>query len=355
MTVRIRIFVTGGPMRNGFLCSTMALLASIGPALAQAPVPVAPSEKPAPATAPREAPPAPSDTPPAAPEKMPYEAPPPKAVPANPQAVVPANPLAVPATPPAAPVYLEGTLGSMGIPRADDAYASLWDPGSRFYGSTEYIAWKPQNSPSGDDFGARSGGRFTFGYWVIPEQMLGVESTTFLLESGQTTTFGIGGSGKFHAYGSEVNFRRTLCYFGGATFDLLGGFRFLSTDENATVPTIIDSTTHNRYFGVQAGGSFEWEVIARIVVSGFAKIGLGGDAGTHRDSIPGILIIDTNRTRYNFVPEGNINLGYQLTANLRSTVGYNYLHFSSWERPLSGGNGQSMFLQGINVGFMYRF
>lgn len=176
-----------------------------------------------------------------------------------------------------------------------------WGAGGRFYGSAEYILWKIKDQalpPSqlsspftvtgissfqsnltfpngvGVDYGGRSGGRFTAGYYVHPDEILGFEATYFQLENantnifanqvanlptnvtviqnitmpstvqttisqvplnvtlpGQLTVLANGAAGPRNFWGAEINARSTRCYYGGVKFDVIGGFRYLEFGE----------------------------------------------------------------------------------------------------------------------------
>jgi len=126
-------------------------------------------------------------------------------------------------------------------------------------------------------------------------------------------------------WGVEANARRRLAYFGPASFDLIGGVRFIKIKQETSVAesiivsptagagqgtvlfndagqpvgiaeqpedqlfpstatllgtvasTIFDSiSVKNDYYLAQIGGSFEWDISERFYVAGYGKLGFGG-------------------------------------------------------------------------------
>lgn len=295
-------------MRSGIFSSLMVLLAGMGAALAQAPA-----------------------TPPAA---APSE-PPARSAPAQTAADV--------------------SLDDSGPAAGEPASACCPSQDNFCYGDVEYVLWKLRSSPSGDDYGGRSGGRFTFGKWLEPDQVFGCEATGFVLEGGSVTTPGITGAAKASMWGVETNMRSTRCYFGNAAFDLLCGFRYIQVNESVNDSgSRIYATAHNHYFGPQVGASFDWQWGPHVSLSGFAKIGVGAADETAKLTSP-VLIFENRHTRYNYVPELNLTLGYQWTPNLRTTAGYNLLFFNNLERPINLSGGQEFWAQGLSLGLRYRY
>ncbi|GIW79779.1 MAG: hypothetical protein KatS3mg105_1586 [Gemmatales bacterium] len=300
--------------------------------------------------------------------------------------------------------------------------------------------------PAGDvDHGGRSGGRFTLGRRLLSYD-LNVEGTFFQFErrgdafflnqldniplqvtiqqniteqvvSGGTVittqtqeplevtipaTISVqanGTIGPVHFYGAELNLTRERFIFGGVTFDLLGGFRFVNLDEDFRLTEVItlrtaDPTTvvnnglvqpsgtnglaipqvprpvtnlqtlftttsqnsiqtRNRFYGGQVGTAFEWVLGPRLFVNGFGKIAAGGivqsiqlvnfttinsaasgQAFTNGGALTPIAgALQTGRTRYALVPEFNVNVGVQLTSNIKVSVGYNFLYITTVARP----------------------
>lgn len=218
----------GTPMRIGILSSVVALLAGVGPALSQVPVPAATvpaatsspaaAEKPAAAVEaakPKEEAPK-ASTVAAAAEQV--------AMPAEPPHTLAPNFGAAPASP-ARPVIPAPTANGCATGNCGNGACGAGNPcsdvpiiiGNRFYGSAEYILYKIQSAPlpptqltipftvsglnlftSTINFGGtdveldgRSGGRFTVGYWCHSDQLLGIEATYFQLERRQQ---GFGGT-----------------------------------------------------------------------------------------------------------------------------------------------------------------
>lgn len=262
----------------------------------------------------------------------------------------------------------------------------------------------------------RSGSRLTLGSWFDADHSFGAEISFFQLERSTVssranqmnnlelntpffTTFSqtvpgltqplfttvpstlpgtlsvtIAASGSTRLWGAEANVRCQSCSFGGTTFELLGGFRYVDLRESLfvagdlslspsgplfvngtpiTIPASMSSTsdllfTNNQFFGPQVGTSFE-TYINRLSIRGDAKIALGGWhqsvtlAGVTRTNdgtvnVGGQLVapldIGTHsRTRYGVVPELGVHAGYQLSNNLKIFVGYTFVYFQNVARP----------------------
>ena len=173
---------------------------------------------------------------------------------------------------------------------------------------------------------------------------------------------------------AKHNTHGTTC--GGCNYwvSLLGGFRYLQLDEGLSIdeitrvnpalpagsPLFGGSTiamadqfdTHNSFYGAQVGAKAEicW---GRLFVDVQGKVALGvthevvdiqgataitSPAGTTVVTPAGFLASGSNsghftRDRFAVVPEVGINVGYQITKNVRAFVGYNFLYWSSVVRP----------------------
>jgi hypothetical protein len=175
-------------------------------------------------------------------------------------------------------------------------------------------------------------------------------------------------------WGGDVNLRRYLCGNPCNRLDLIGGFRYLSLDERldivesfARVPgsntgigasdvasgQVFDSFhTQNRFYGGQLG--LDWEVRrGRWFVDMTGKVAIGAmhstvsiDGGQNlnlvnggtRTATGGLLALPgnigtTTETKFAWVPELGVTLGYHITPRLRATVGYNLLYASHVLRP----------------------
>ncbi|HUG92708.1 MAG TPA: BBP7 family outer membrane beta-barrel protein [Planctomycetaceae bacterium] len=163
------------------------------------------------------------------------------------------------------------------------------------------------------------------------------------------------------------------CDPSGYSLDLIGGFRYLNLNEDLeitelltflpTAPnppftpgaTILISDrfdTRNSFYGAQIGARGEWRR-GSWFVNATAKLALGNShqevriRGTTVFTNPGgpsvaqpggLLALPTNigtysRDRFAVVPEIGVNLGYQVTNNLRAFVGYSFIYWSSVVRP----------------------
>jgi hypothetical protein len=227
-------------------------------------------------------------------------------------------------------------------------------------------------------------------------------------------------------WGAEANYRRFLAGNCAARLDALVGYRYLDLSERLTVTesfvrlpgsdltvgtpaaagVITDSIrTANHFHGGQIGlaGTIQrgrWSVNTRATIA-FGTVFqsadiTGGQRLTMADgsvvttpggllAVPGANIGHWEQSRFAVVPEIGINLGYQVTQNLKVFVGYNFLAISSVVRPggavnpyidaaripnfLPAGTGTPVtpaqpfpqlhtngyFIQGINFGLMYRW
>ena len=96
-------------------------------------------------------------------------------------------------------------------------------------------------------------------------------------------------------------------------------------------------TATSRFYGVQLGTAFDWDIGYGLFVNGFGKVAIGD---MHQEfklhtTATGFLInpIDDNTTRETdricFIPEFNLNLGYAFTPGMRVYAGWNIIHISS--------------------------
>jgi hypothetical protein len=264
---------------------------------------------------------------------------------------------------------------------------------------------------------ARSGARFTLGWWFDPCEMWAVEGSGFFLgrrtadftassnavpvitrpvflqnlgvEGRQVTAtpgnspgdnpLALAGSIAAHFtsdfWGAEANVRKRLCCGCDYQVDLLGGFRYLDLKERLLVQedvislrqvvpplavfvpgteTIITDifSTHNQFYGGQVGVNGQLRR-GRFLVDVTGKLALGFNhetvdifgsqfarqpTGQTLAFLGGLLATPTNigtysRDRFGVVPELGVKLGYQLTDQVRLTVGYTFLYWSNVVRP----------------------
>lgn len=191
--------------------------------------------------------------------------------------------------------------------------------------------------------------------------------------------------------GAELNGTLNISRGPGYSFDLLGGFLWLNLDEGLDVfesdtanlaatgvngqPNGVTSSvlvtnlvrqeefhTHNNFYGGDLAARLEWNRY-RVFVNVLGKLGLGavheevtingtasaagnlsltGPNGTQTTSLsgpaPGWLAQSSNighygRDRFAVVPEATVRLGYELTRNLRASLGYTFLYCSEVARP----------------------
>ena len=171
-------------------------------------------------------------------------------------------------------------------------------------------------------------------------------------------------------WGAEGNFRRNLCCGCDYRLDGLFGFRYLELDESLTIGemlavapgvpvfggdriTVLDNfATHNRFYGGQVGldgeirrGRWFADVRGKVALGDVQQVtDINGaqlivtPAGTATSFRGGLLALSTNighftKHRFAVLPEGTVNVGYQVTDHLRAFVGYNFLYVSSVLRP----------------------
>jgi hypothetical protein len=172
--------------------------------------------------------------------------------------------------------------------------------------------------------------------------------------------------------GFDVALRGRMCCGGAFRLDAIVGYRYFRIEDglainenivsgpgNTVVPNganllVTDRfETANTFNGVQTGITGEWHFSERWFISGTGKASFGwidsvanivgattiaapGQAVTH--NVGGLLALSSNVGHYGqsngvIVPELNLNLGYQVTSNLRLRAGYNFLYVNSVARP----------------------
>jgi hypothetical protein len=176
--------------------------------------------------------------------------------------------------------------------------------------------------------------------------------------------------------GADVNILKALCCCCKCDcayqINALAGFRYLDLDEGLSIReeldiapgaplpglagrhiTVLDSfATRNQFYGGQVGVS-GWGVWSGFLLDVRALLALGSTvqtldivgnqvvSGGGLPPVPstgGLLALPSNigsfsRSQFAVVPEITINVGYQLSQNLRAFVGYNFLYWSDVIRP----------------------
>jgi hypothetical protein len=178
--------------------------------------------------------------------------------------------------------------------------------------------------------------------------------------------------------GAELNHRRLLCC--GCDYEVTGlvGFRYLDLNDRLRIEENIVSlrdipgnpgnppisragdqilvfdqfNTSNRFYGGQLGLNAEWRRGAWYLDTG-VKVALGVthqtidiDGGQRITSLDGrvqnfrggLLALPSNighfsQSRFGFVPEVGVKVGYSFTENIRAFVGFDWLYWSSVVRP----------------------
>jgi hypothetical protein len=318
---------------------------------------------------------------------------------------------------------------------------------NRWWIEGEYLLWRVSDFMDGD---TRSGFRVTAGIWADESHCLGFEASFLFLDFKRSTstvlnedlsqtglvgvpvpvtliidapsainpndllTSQITSTSYFRLWGVEGNFRRTVWWIGGLSFDVLAGFRHLNLDEtlnlngdftfqdfNAgettafpTDPRTLNATTldtvqtHDQFYGAQVGASFSWHCY-RVTVDGLAKFAVGGTSEQETSggmtnlgagfvesttgpgfvarpatSLPGGLlsanaITSRSRTRISVLPELKASLGYQVTPNLRAFIAYDFLWWTNVAIISSETTGtfgtKDVWFQGVDFGVQLRF
>jgi hypothetical protein len=213
-------------------------------------------------------------------------------------------------------------------------------------------------------------------------------------------------------WGYEANLRTNICCQCRCYTDLIAGFRALGLDEDLRINeqlmvlrapggmfTVEDRfNVRNRFYGGQVGtvtqyqlGRWSFDFITKLAIgnthqtvdiSGSTLI-LDPRTGSSQN-VGGLLAQRSNighysRDVFGFVPEVNLNVGYQLTDHCRLYLGYNFIYWTNVVRPGNqidpvvntaqlpppqpGGparpaftfRGSDFWAQGINFGLEFRY
>lgn len=222
-------------------------------------------------------------------------------------------------------------------------------------------------------------------------------------------------------YGFDAALRGNMCCTATWRLDALLGYRFLRIEDNLDINETLTAgagapanigvpvgtnvsvadrfQTSNTFNGVQAGVTGEWRFADHWFISGTGKASFGWmnqviningatailvPGGASTQYVGGLLALSSNMGRSSqtdavIIPELNVNLGYQLTSNIRLRAGYSFLYVSSVTRPGSVmdttvnpalippatgatparpttlADHNDLFLQGINAGIEVRY
>jgi hypothetical protein len=178
-------------------------------------------------------------------------------------------------------------------------------------------------------------------------------------------------------YGWDVSLVAGGSRSGPLRVDLLGGFRYLTLEENfdiaqnsvllaggtagfagngllppTTVALLDHFGTRNEFYAGQLGARVQYAG-DRLFISGLGKIGLGSNhevidlsgfttrtgPGVVGGTVPGgLLVLSSNSGRrshdeFAAVPEIGINVGYQVCRSIQVFAGYTFLYWSDVVRP----------------------
>ncbi len=296
------------------------------------------------------------------------------------------QPLPVPiiTTGPASQGASAGNLGAPGTTSLDSPlhygiqgggriYLGGWFDSEHLVGMDGSLFWLDQQSAG---FGAadRSGN----GSVVINEPVAGLSSTQVSALGFGTGGVSVGASSRL--YGGDVNLLYNLYRDNGWTINLVGGYRYIELDESldiignttlfstltytdnagnvlvsappgSTISVLDQFHTRSQFNGGQIGAEFQY-LMGRWSVTGSAKLGIGDtyevisiNGATNVVPVNGSAVplsggnfatIQIGRYASNhfaLAPEGQLNLGYQITPWMRGSLGYNVLYLSSVARP----------------------
>jgi hypothetical protein len=314
-----------------------------------------------------------------------------------------------------APSFVPGLDSPWQPPRTElDDRPNVGPRGYAYYGEVDGMVWWTEREGrvfslgnasrvkdvfgTGADFGAldRPGIQGTFGAWLDPQQIFGIEASGLWLWNrhprwiGGSEDIGIADELGSHFWSCEIDGRAELHRGSCTHLDMLAGFRVVSLDESVEIserdflrPLVTSDRfgTRNSFYGGQLGleGDAHWGNWSLDVL---AKVALGGDCTTVHvngttlaawHDLPGGLIatpaVDgrSSGTAFCVVPQIDITGAYQLTDSIRVTVGYSFLYMSDVARPadqidvLQSGTrrlpsiGSDFWGQGIRVGLEFRF
>ena len=250
-----------------------------------------------------------------------------------------------------------------------------------------------------------SGGNFRIGTWIDSDNTLGVEGRYFFLGQKSTTQTVISPTGaaplaipflipsvtppsqqavRFtNPFGPQIGtltIRQSLqdAEFNGLMnvasgsnlrLDLIGGFRFLEFDEDLAFgfsavfpppapPNVIEATsfrTQNQFYGGQLGARGEYWM-GKLFVNGTCLLALGDMHEVLNANQVTFGFIPPaqgrlTRDRLAYIPEGSINVGYQLTSWARVSAGYNILVANEMAR--AGGSASEPILTPASHGIVF--
>jgi hypothetical protein len=194
----------------------------------------------------------------------------------------------------------------------------------------------------------------------------GVEDAAIIALPG-TATGSVAVSASSNVWSAEGGVHARILSGSGPWVYVLGGFRTLDLDEHVGIAqsslattsaghvrtVLVDSfSTDNQFYGGQAGTSADfawgrWSLDLRgkvavgvtheiAVVEGFRRV--TGESRRPAVFAAGLLAQPTNIGRFStddfaIVPELGLDLGYQLTNNVRIFLGYTLIYWSSVARP----------------------
>lgn len=273
------------------------------------------------------------------------------------------------------------------------------------------------------DLGGINAIRSTVGYWLDSQQTIGVEASGFLTETASNlfaafhdgsplnpvllartngtllpvapvgfpgaVTGGIVSSQHARLWGAEANGVMNWSDRTNMRTDLLAGFRYFDLDESLDIRNFsqivngpfgvsqVDSfDSRTQFYGGQVGArtTIAWRQLSLSLVG---KLGVGashlsvGRAGQTTPTLGiaapfGVLVTPANAgsdstDRLAVLSETDIQVGYQWTRWLQTTVGYNLMYLTSSARvgdqiqPAGGINATDFYTNGITFGISMRY
>lgn len=174
-------------------------------------------------------------------------------------------------------------------------------------------------------------------------------------------------------WGAEANLRKNICCDCCYRLDLLAGFRYLDLYDRLDITELTtfdpafpqnnpsglgtvlgkDSfATRNQFYGGQIGAAAEFHR-GRWALNLRAKVALGSthevikingnqfvlaQDGTNRVDTGDLLATPSNighfaQNEFSVVPEGSIDISYQITEHIRTHLGYTFIYWSNVVRP----------------------
>lgn len=243
--------------------------------------------------------------------------------------------------------------------------AGYWFDDSRCFGAEISYFCLPNKSHSRTVFSDGTDGST---FLAIPffDLASGTESSTFLSFPGQYSGFA-----RLKTWdrmqGVELNALASSSYDCNTNYGFLGGFRYWNYEDsltfetsspNVVVPPAIPDVyntqdkfrTKNNFYGFQLGAyidyscnSFFFDAKVKVALGGICqKLNINGFLETNDFDVNGIVntyqggyftfpsnIGSHKKTKFSWIPEVNLNIGYKFSDCLKLKIGYTFLYVSN--------------------------